>query len=186
MVQVNVWLQVLYNWQKYSFVVITMAVLLFKKIKYQSHNALNIRSVKMANPIFETYKQSVMSHDFHSYQTAYDMAMAIMCAYPPSQHTLSHWKYVHVLWSLVYVACLIVRWWVLSNPDSNFRQRLFHSSNQGACSHSLLPTTKLHANDKIRIIQIQIKQTTSEGHKIRAPIHQSVVLSVTLLVTRGT
>ena len=30
----------------------------------------------------------------HIYATAADMAMATMCAYPPSQHAFPHWKFV--------------------------------------------------------------------------------------------
>ena len=37
-------------------------------------------------------KKSVMPHGPHIYQTAYDMAMAKMSAYPSSQHALSHCK----------------------------------------------------------------------------------------------
>ena len=36
----------------------------------------------------------VMSHGHHIYARAYDMAKAIMCAYPQSYHTLPHWKCV--------------------------------------------------------------------------------------------
>ena len=35
-----------------------------------------------------------MTHGHHSYQTSYDISMEKMCAYPPSQHALSHWKFV--------------------------------------------------------------------------------------------
>ena len=48
----------------------------------------------MDNRIFKTYKNSVMLHGRHNYRTAYSMAMAKMCAYPPSQHALPHWKCV--------------------------------------------------------------------------------------------
>ena len=48
----------------------------------------------MTNILFETYKNTVMTHDKHIFQTAYDMAMATMCAYPSSKYALSHWKRV--------------------------------------------------------------------------------------------
>ena len=48
----------------------------------------------MANRIFETYKNSAMTHGQHRYQTAYDMDMAEMCAYPPSQHELPQCSFV--------------------------------------------------------------------------------------------
>ena len=35
-----------------------------------------------------------MPHGRHIYQTGYDVDMAKICAYPPSQHTLPHWKCV--------------------------------------------------------------------------------------------
>ena len=38
----------------------------------------------MDNSIFGIYKSSVMPHGCHIYATASDMAMATMCAYPPS------------------------------------------------------------------------------------------------------
>ena len=35
-----------------------------------------------------------MSHIQHRYQIAYDMEMATICVYPPSQHTFPHWNYL--------------------------------------------------------------------------------------------
>ena len=35
-----------------------------------------------------------MPHRHHIYTTVYEMAMATMCTYPPSQHVLPHWKCV--------------------------------------------------------------------------------------------
>ena len=51
-------------------------------------------SGEMANCLFETYKNSILPHGHHIYQTASDMSMATMCAYHPSQHALPHWKCV--------------------------------------------------------------------------------------------
>ena len=65
---------------------------LSKKLKYQSQNSQNIRSGSINNHIFDTYKNSVMTHGLHRYQTAPDMDMAKMCAYPQSHHALTHWK----------------------------------------------------------------------------------------------
>ena len=39
-------------------------------------------------------KNCVMPHGHHSYQTAYDMAMATIFKYPQYRHELPHWKYV--------------------------------------------------------------------------------------------
>ena len=36
----------------------------------------------------------MVPHGRHIYATSADMDMAIMCAYPPYQHVLPHWKYV--------------------------------------------------------------------------------------------
>ena len=46
----------------------------------------------MENCISETYKNSVILNGWHIYQTASDMAMEKMWAYPPSQHALPHWS----------------------------------------------------------------------------------------------
>ena len=48
----------------------------------------------MVNTIFKTNKESVVLHGHHIYQASYDMNMAAMCAYLPSQHSLAHWKRV--------------------------------------------------------------------------------------------
>ena len=66
-----------------------MAEFLFKEIKHQSQNEQNIKSGEMANRLFETYKNSVMMHGRHSYQTESAMAMATLYKYPPSQHVFA-------------------------------------------------------------------------------------------------
>ena len=48
----------------------------------------------MGNSLFETYKNSVMTHGRHIYATESDMDMAKMCAYPPPQHAFPHCKCV--------------------------------------------------------------------------------------------
>ena len=48
----------------------------------------------MSNHVFETSKNSVMPHRKNMFKTAYDIAMATMCAYPPSKYSLPHSKYV--------------------------------------------------------------------------------------------
>ena len=65
-----------------------------KRLKDLSQNAQNVRSVEMDNLLLGTYKNSMITHGWHIYATAYDMDMDTMCAYPPSQHTLPHWKCV--------------------------------------------------------------------------------------------
>ena len=66
------------------------------------HNEQNRRSSEMYNCIFETYKNSAMPHGFHNNQTAYEIAIATMCAYPPSQHALPHWKCVFLIVDIVH------------------------------------------------------------------------------------
>ena len=48
----------------------------------------------MDNRLFETYKDSLILHGHHIYQTSPDMAISIMCDYPPSYNLLMHWKCV--------------------------------------------------------------------------------------------
>ena len=67
---------------------------LSKHLNYQSPNAQNIRSGETENIIFETYKNFLMPHGFHSCQTEYDMNIDTMWAYPLSQHSLPYCKFV--------------------------------------------------------------------------------------------
>ena len=46
----------------------------------------------MDNGIFEIYKNSVMPHGKHIFNTEYDMDTITMCAYPPSEYAWPHWK----------------------------------------------------------------------------------------------
>ena len=55
-----------------------------------SQNDQNIRSGEKDNCLFKTYENSVMPHGPHIYTTEVDMNMDTMCAYPPSQHALTH------------------------------------------------------------------------------------------------
>ena len=48
----------------------------------------------MSYRLFETYKNSVMPHGCHIYQTASPMAMETICAYPSPPHAFPHWKCV--------------------------------------------------------------------------------------------
>ena len=50
----------------------------------------------MANCLFDTYKNYVISYGKHMLKTEYDMAMKKMCEYPSSNYTLPHWKYKYV------------------------------------------------------------------------------------------
>ena len=65
-----------------------------KKYKDQSQNDQSRRSGERAHNIYTTYKNTVMPHGSHIYATASDMVNATMCAYPQSEHSLPHWKYV--------------------------------------------------------------------------------------------
>ena len=64
------------------------------KLKDKIQNDQSRRSGEKAHHIYETYKNTVMSHGCHIYAKAYDMAKAKMCTYPQSEHSLPHWKYV--------------------------------------------------------------------------------------------
>ena len=51
-------------------------------------------SCEMANPLFETYKNSVMPHGKHVFQKSYDTAITTMCAYPAYNYVSPHQKCV--------------------------------------------------------------------------------------------
>ena len=55
----------------------------FRKLNNFSQNAQNRNSGENSNHLFETYKISVIPHGRHIYAKSADIAMAIMCAYPP-------------------------------------------------------------------------------------------------------
>ena len=65
-----------------------------RELKNLSKNAQNRRSGEKSNRLFETYKNSVMPHGCHIYETAADTTMAKICTYPPSQHAFPQWKCV--------------------------------------------------------------------------------------------
>ena len=65
-----------------------------KKLKDQSQNVESRRSGEKAYQIYTTYKNTVMPHGSHIYATASDMANATMCAYPQSEPSPPHWKFV--------------------------------------------------------------------------------------------
>ena len=50
------------------------------KTKYQIKNAQNRRFSEKANCVYETYKNTGMTHGRHIYAIAYDTAKATMCA----------------------------------------------------------------------------------------------------------
>ena len=53
-----------------------------EKLKDQSQNAQNRRSGEKENPVYETYKNTVMTHGRHIYAKSSDMAKYTMCEYP--------------------------------------------------------------------------------------------------------
>ena len=53
----------------------------FFKLKDQICNLQNRRSGEMANRLFETYKNYVMPHGNHMFQTESGMSMETMCKY---------------------------------------------------------------------------------------------------------
>ena len=81
-IQDHVWLRKLHIFQNYTFLVTLMAWLLFKKTQGSKQNSQNRRSGGKANHIYETYKNTVMTHGRHIYAKAYDMEKSTMCAYP--------------------------------------------------------------------------------------------------------
>ena len=66
----------------------------YKKLKSQSQNSQNRRSGEKENHIYETYKNTVITHGRHIYDKASDVAKATMCSYPHSDHALPHWNCV--------------------------------------------------------------------------------------------
>ena len=71
-----------------------MAGRLPKKSKHQSHNEQNRISSETSSCIFKTYKNNVMAHVRHIYQTESDRYMATIFTYPFTQHVLPHRKRV--------------------------------------------------------------------------------------------
>ena len=65
-----------------------------RKLNNLSKNAQNRRSGEKSDHLFETYINSVIPHGRHIYVTEVDMAMATMCAYPPYQYSLPHFKFL--------------------------------------------------------------------------------------------
>ena len=61
----------------------------FEKLKDHSYNAQNRMSDKIPNSLFDKYKNTVMLHLKHMFQTKFDMATATMCAYPPLKYAFS-------------------------------------------------------------------------------------------------
>ena len=66
---------------------------------YLKNSNIKSKMLKTEGPVkcfcmYETYKNTVMPNGRHSYAKSSDMAKAKMCAYPQSDHVLSHWKYV--------------------------------------------------------------------------------------------
>ena len=59
-----------------------MAWTFLGKFKDKICNAQDRRSGEMANYVYVIYKNSVVPHVKHMFQTASDMAMENMCAYP--------------------------------------------------------------------------------------------------------
>ena len=65
-----------------------------KHLRYRSCNVQNRRSGEISSCIFETYKNSVVPHGCHIYNTTADMSMAKMCTCTSKYHGLTHWKCV--------------------------------------------------------------------------------------------
>ena len=63
--------------------------------------------------------KTVMPHGKNMFQTAYDMAMSTMCAYPSSRYALPHWKFE--MRCCAKLSCIY-----LPTPKSN--QNIFHVS----------------------------------------------------------
>ena len=64
------------------------------KMKYQGQNP-NIRiSSELASHIYDSYKNSVISHGCHIYIPSEEMAIAILCCLPSDKHGMSKSKYL--------------------------------------------------------------------------------------------
>ena len=70
-----------------------------KKLKDKIQNIQIRRSGEKANHIYEKYKNTVISHGYHIYANASDIANARMCTYTQSDHALPHWKHIFRCWS---------------------------------------------------------------------------------------
>ena len=58
-----------------------------------------------------------MPHRHHIYTTVYEMAMATMCTYPPSQHVLKQWK------------CVLRCCYICPHIDLPYQESYMHHSN---------------------------------------------------------
>ena len=74
------------------------------KIKYQRQNAQNIRSGEKLNSVYETCKNTAMTHGCHTYAKASYMKKATVCTYTQSDHRLPHCKCV--LWYCYKCPCV--------------------------------------------------------------------------------
>ena len=111
----------------------------------------------MINSLFETYKNYVISHGKHMFQSEYDMVMATMCAYQSHNYALQHWK-------CMLHFCLQCPWIDIPSPESdqhssnfsptirfNIYQHIAHCTVHGS---SLL--IKRKSVDYVRLLQIQL------------------------------
>ena len=68
-------------------------MIVIKKIQGSNPNSTKQKFGIKANHIYETYKNMFIPHGRHIYAKAYDLAKEKMCAYPQSDHELTHWKF---------------------------------------------------------------------------------------------
>ena len=66
----------------------------------------------MENCLFDTHRNYIMTHGDHMFQTASDMGMEKMCAYPLSNYVLPHCK-------CVLHCCVKFPWIDLPSPESD-------------------------------------------------------------------
>ena len=65
-----------------------------KNLKDKRQNAQIRSSGEKLHHIYETYKNTVMSHGRHIYAKESDMEKSKMCTYPQSDHALTHYNFV--------------------------------------------------------------------------------------------
>ena len=116
---------------------------LYKKLKYQSQNSHNRRSDESEINIYETYKNSSMTHVCHIHKKLSEMAIITMCDFSPYHHALPHWKHM--------LRCCS-RYPIIVTPCQDF-----YSNTQ-----NMLPTTCFNVYKIIYHFTVHVRRTFEE------------------------
>ena len=93
-IQGYVGLWMLYLWITYAFLITIMAWSVFKKSRIKSKILITEGLGENKISIYETYKNTVMSHRRHIYAKTHNMSKEKMYEYLKSDHASLHWKCV--------------------------------------------------------------------------------------------